>query len=274
MIQIDVRLTPSERVVSDGLWAYVLHDHELPDGLGLSRLERIDPNYKNPGFKPETRGDPEVNKLLGGDVNGDRIIMTRTLQEFWFAILQKTYPGRTYQEYVDGWLNLTTSDRAYTNKTGWIALDGSPGFAEYITGKNLNKEPMRAEKIVCGGNFLRLTTGIPFEKGIARTKYYEIEAINVRTANMADLTHLLMLPMPNRYVHLATISRREILPDGSRMVIPFWQKTIQHVGVPNWSNSDTSAILAERVRVIPKGELLPSSPFYNPKIQVPFYGGA
>lgn len=157
----------------------VLHDIERE---GMSRPEI----NKAP---LSVMGLPETCKLI----DSRHVVLTRDLQEYWYGELCKRNPNMSEAARKTGWKSLTRGWGAVTNKFG------SEGYADYINGTNLDKEPMRLEPIVMGGTILTL---------LGRARMYSEACYKILTDSFTIRTGMFYTP---------TISRRD------RTVIPFSQ---------------------------------------------------
>lgn len=225
-----------ERFLLNPKYGVVLHDFEIH---GKSR-----PELNNSPAR--ILGLPETQKLL----DNNSVPLTRELQEFWFNLMKLSYPKSeysgelTYEKYMkNAFKSLTHGGRAVTNFKGW-----NNGYANYVSGINVNAEPMGFEPIVMGGALVQILG--KFYK--YRRWWYKIRTI---AANQP-------LPDINQYtapylVYNATISLRRVIVNHIRQVDPFPQLDGRDVPIPIFSRTGSNAIKAEVVRILEDGEAAP-----------------
>ena len=242
-IREDIDLSqPAGRV-----FAYVFKNFERP-GIGVSR-----PTQNRSAL--HYGGLPDTCKLI----DARRVDLTRELQEYWFELLVRS-AGNTMslKDLKTAWGSLIRNKRAFTNFSG-----PENGYADYINGVNINKQPCKFEPIITGGNVVEIVDGPITKWG---KKCWVIRTIDGSKGIAPDIN------VTNRetdpfVIFVATNSCRRQFDKRARRWLneqveePFPQLRGRDVPVPLFYQGSTGLIEVSRVRVLRPGETFPR-PYY------------
>ena len=221
-------------------YAVTLHDYEI---RALSR-----PTYN--GAVRAVHGLPETVKV--NDKFGF-VLLTKPLQFAWYDWCR----FRTTQNDTNNktsFRSLTTDGRAFTNRYG------STTCANYVTGDNLDAEPMRLFPLLCGGAYIKIVGGV----GTAELTFETMSSTE-------DVTQYNPTTHPYLFYSAVNSVRSEIWVDnvnGTKQVwngkwdehqaIPFHQFDYKAIVPIIAKGSKTQKIDASLVRLLPTGSPVPS----------------
>jgi len=240
-------------------WGVVLSTYERNGKSRPSLNGARDYNPKQPERKWD-KGLPDTWQYLGlNNTQNNHVVLTRELQEFWYAECVQQDPGKSRDYYFKAFNSLTANDRWTTN--GY----GSRTCANYVTGANLEKEPMRFFTLLTGRACLKIT-GEP--KNVYGALCYPFEAINAN-APLAGISfrthpHLFYYPMNSVRTPLLNSAggwlhnRVEYKEDGYGRFPQFDGKAVTPLFMPH---TNTGWIEVAGVRLLDAGEAPP--PIFN-----------
>jgi hypothetical protein len=230
-VNISIHIDTIPANIRSRLWV-LRHDFECDDANFTAFLPRT--------FGHE-EGLPETEKCINSEFEK----LTPEWQFFWFGLLEHNADETmTHDELIKRWQDLTHGMKAFTNK------HGSEQYADYVSGNNLDKDPMSQENVTtCGNLVLAVNNTVVTRNGLPAI---EVETLD-RLKPPPTIEDAISTPW---FVHTATICRPEPVdptprpdaPNGTFSVIQFPQLNGKDVPVPFVTRGGRNFIYLRRLK--------------------------
>lgn len=216
-------------------------------------------DYPDTAVPKSVNGIPSVRQLVQ-TAKQKPVTLTRDLQEWMFGLMLRNAPKwMSHDDVVKCWANTYNGAKAFTNKTGWDAIDETTGnyiYADFIQGTGLkNKSGFKLQPTICHGATVKVLRP-PF-------RMYGVETCEIEVANANDPNTLNLTYESHPWLIFPAINwTRYPLPYGQ--ADPFPKLGGNSVYIPLLGNDTNKGYIeAEWLRFLEPHEQPPADPYWR-----------